>query len=109
MENVCERFPVITQTDNDEMLKSERFYWIRIVKKYNGNFQEFHECPTEIVKELALAVYQFFMARDTRSEKQWHLLSICPAHFMSTLLKKLWPLHLAAHKEHLKLSISILD
>ena len=105
MENICERFPVITQMilnnvddrslinfketsrDNDEMLKSERFYWIRIVKKYNGNFQEFHESwlkvinksPVEIVKELSLAVYQFFMAREARSEKQWHPLSICPA------------------------------
>ena len=45
----------------------------------NGNFQEFHESwlqvidksPVEIVKEAALAVYQFFMARETRSEKQW--------------------------------------
>ena len=67
------------QWDNDEM--------IRIVKKYSGNFQEFYESwlkvikksPVEIVKELALAVYQFFMARETRSEKQWHPLSICPA------------------------------
>ena len=83
MENICERFPVITQMilnnvddrslinfketsrDNDEMLKSERFYWIRIVKKYNGKFEEFYESwlkvinksPVEIVKELALAVY----------------------------------------------------
>ena len=79
MENVCERFPVITQTDNDEMLKSERFYWIRIVKKYNGNFQEFHESwlkvinktPVEIMKEL-------FMAREASSKKQWHTLSTCP-------------------------------
>ena len=64
MENICEWFPVITQMilnnvddrslinfketsrDNDEMLKSERFYWIRIVKKYSGNFQEFYE-PSE--------------------------------------------------------------
>ena len=101
MENICERFPVITQMilnnvddrslinfketsrDNDEMLNSERFYWIRIMKKYNGNFQEFYESwlkvinksPVEIVEELALTVYQFFMARETRSEKQWHPLS----------------------------------
>ena len=76
-----------TSRDNDEMLKNERICWIRIMKKYNGNFQEFHESwlnvinksPVEIVKELALAVYQFFMARETRSEKQWHPLSICPA------------------------------
>ena len=52
MENICEWFPVITQMilnnvddrslinfketsrDNDEMLKSERFYLIRTVKKY---------------------------------------------------------------------------
>ena len=97
MENIFQRFPVITQMilnnvderslinfketsrDIDEMFKSERFYWIRIMKKYNGNFQEFHESwlkvinksPLEIVKELALAVYQFFIARETRSEKQW--------------------------------------
>ena len=35
-----------TSRDNDEMVKSERFYWIRIVKKYSGNFQEFYE-PSE--------------------------------------------------------------
>jgi hypothetical protein len=27
-----------TSRDNDEILKTERFYWIRMMKKYNGNF-----------------------------------------------------------------------
>jgi hypothetical protein len=43
--------------------------WLKVINK----------TPVEIVKELALAVDQFFMAKETRSEKQWHPLSICPA------------------------------
>ena len=122
MENIFQRFPVITQMilnnvddrslinfketsrDNDEILNSERFYWIRIMKKYNGNFQEFYESwlkvinksPVEVVKELALAVYQFFMARETRSEKQWHPLSICPAQESFLLCKHIFKRTLAS-------------
>ena len=53
--------------------KTALFY--SIVTIYLGLRPRINKIPIEIVKELALAVYQIFMARETRSEKQWHPLS----------------------------------
>ena len=85
MEEVCQIFPLIAQKilnhvdnetlinfkkvsrNNADFLERERFYWIRIIQRYNCLFGEFHEVwkkvvsktPVGIVKELAVAVYQF--------------------------------------------------
>ena len=57
-----------TSRDLRDIVESERFYWIRIIEKYKGNFEEFSKCwknviertPREIVKRIALAVEHFF-------------------------------------------------
>ena len=85
MEEIFQRFPLIAQKilnhvdnetlinfkkvsrNNADFLEKERFYWIRIIQRYNCLFGEFHEVwkkvvsktPVGIVKELAVAVYQF--------------------------------------------------
>ena len=85
MEEICQRFPLIAQkilnhVDNETLInfneagrnntafmEKERFYWIRIIKRYNcliGELQEVwkkvvNKTPVEIVKELAVAVHQF--------------------------------------------------
>ena len=85
MEEVCQRFPLIAQKilnnvdsetlinlkevgrNNAVFLEKERFYWIRIIQRYNCLFGEFHEVwkkvvsktPVGIIKELAVAVHQF--------------------------------------------------
>ena len=85
MEEICQRFPLIAQkilnhVDNDTLinfsdagrnnaafLEKERFYWIRIIQRYNcliGELQEVwkkvvKKTPVEIIKELAVAVHQF--------------------------------------------------
>ena len=85
MEEVFQRFPLIAQKilnhvddetlinfkeagrNNADFLEKERFYWIRIIQRYNCLFGEFHEVwkkvvnrtPVEIIKELAIAVHQF--------------------------------------------------
>ena len=85
MEEICQRFPLIAQkilnyVDNETLInfnkagrnnaafmEKERFYWIRIIKRYNcliGELQEVwkkvvKKTPVEIIKELAVAVHQF--------------------------------------------------
>ena len=85
MEELCQRFPSIAQkimndVDNetlinfkeaskitDYFLEKERFYWIRIIQRYNcliGEFQDVwkkvvKKTPVEIIKELAVAIHQF--------------------------------------------------
>ena len=85
MEEICQRFPLIAQKilnhvdnetlinfkeagrNNDAFLEKERFYWIRIIQRYNcliGELQEVwkrvvNKTPVEIIKELAVAFHQF--------------------------------------------------
>ena len=85
MEELCQRFPSVAQKimndiDNetlinfkeasrntDDFLDKERFYWIRIIKRYNCLIGNLHDVwkkvvkktPVEIIKELAVAVNQF--------------------------------------------------
>ena len=86
MENLCKRFPhlaaqVFDQVDDEslnnckeinrgvlEHLDSERFFWIRIIKKYQRKLKDFpqlwkpviEKTPVEIVKQIAIAVSRFF-------------------------------------------------
>jgi ankyrin repeat protein len=85
MEEVCQRFALIAQkilnhVDNETLINfkeagrtnaaflgKERFYWIRIIQRYNGLFGELQEVwkkvvrktSVEVVKEFAIAVHQF--------------------------------------------------
>ena len=80
LEELCLRFPFVSRSvfknlDNESLIKcktsgrimnscinNERSYWIRILKKWNKNFQEFSESwkrvicktPIDIVKKLAI-------------------------------------------------------
>ena len=89
MEDLCRRFPLINRNildyvDNKslqnfksasrqtyKLLDQERFYWIRIIKRYNENFKKFREMwkkvitktPVEFTKQLAIAVHNFFEHR----------------------------------------------
>jgi ankyrin repeat protein len=95
MEEVCQRFPLIAQKilnhvdnetfinfkkvsrNNADFLKTERFYWIRIIQRYNCLFEELHEVwkkvvsktPVVIVKELAIAVHQFPLTLSKKFQK----------------------------------------
>ena len=65
-------------------LNNERFFFLRIINNYKGNFVEFeeswkkilHKSPLGFVKELALITQQFFLRRSKRLEEQWHPLHI---------------------------------
>ena len=85
MEELCQRFPSIAQkimNDVDDktlinlkesskithyFLEKERFYWIRLIQRYNcliGELRDVWEkvvkkTPAEIIKELAVAVHLF--------------------------------------------------
>ena len=85
MDELCQRFPLMAQKimnhvddetlinfkeadrKNNEFLQKERFYWIRIIKRYSCLFGELQEVwkkvvsktPIEIIKELAAAVHEF--------------------------------------------------
>ena len=89
MEDLCRRFPLIDRNildyvDNKslqnlktasrqtyKLLDQERFYWIRMIKRYNENFEKFHEMwkkvitktSVEFTKQLAIAVHNFFEHR----------------------------------------------
>ena len=100
MDELCQRFPLIVQkimnhVDNETLinfneagrnnvafLEKERFYWIRIIKRYNcltGDLQEvwkkvIRKTPVEIVKELAVEVHRFYTTMSRMLE--WHPLLI---------------------------------
>ena len=105
MEELGRRFPLISQIilnnvddyslanfrkasrENTSFLDSERFYWIRNIKKYSANFEEFQDSwkkiinrtSVEFLKELAIDVHSFFkgLSRPSkRYEGQWHPLLI---------------------------------
>ena len=85
MEVLCQRFHLMAQKIlnhvddqtlinfkeagriNEDFLGQERFYWLRIIQRYNcliGELQEVwkqvvRKAPVEIIKELAVAVHQF--------------------------------------------------
>ena len=85
MEEVSQRFPLIVQKilnhvdnlslinfkradrNNNEFLVKERFYWIRIIKRYNcltGQHRYVwkkvvRKTPVETIKELAVAVHEY--------------------------------------------------
>ena len=70
----------------NQFLVNDRFFWIRMMKKHNGNFKEFQESwkkvifrtPVGDVKKLALAVHKFFKGNSKRGaqNRQWHPLLI---------------------------------
>ena len=102
MEDLCQRFPMICRiiTNNldtqslinfkvsnrniSKSLDEERFYWIRIIKKYDQNFAIYSEqwktviekTPVKTVKKLADAVQGFFKAKPSRIKKNWRPLHI---------------------------------
>ena len=102
MEHLIKRFPLTNQLilnniDDQTLinivessreihqgLDNSRFFWIRMMSKYNRNFKEFQESwkkvvnktPVDTIKELSLVVEKFFAARSSWIKKQWHPLSI---------------------------------
>ena len=124
MEAICKRFPhlaqrIFDQVDDQslnnckeisqevlEYLENERFFWIRIIKKYKGKLKDFpklwkpviDKTPTEIVKKIGIAVSQFFQAHHLYSSKihfsnifnegrQWSLIAISANHGDLALLQ----------------------
>ena len=124
METICKRFPhlaqrIFDQVDDQslnnckeisqevlEYLENERFFWIRIIKKYKGKLKDFpklwkpviDKTPTEIVKKIGIAVSQFFQAHHLYSSKihwfsilnerrQWSLIAISANHGDLALLQ----------------------
>ena len=85
MKEFCQRFPLMAQKilnhvdnetlinfktagrNNDNFLRKERFYWMKIIQMYNFLIGDLHEVwkkvvrktPVEIIKELVVAVHQF--------------------------------------------------
>ena len=102
MEQLALRFPhlasnVFKQLDNQSLVNcketsqilknfygNEKFFWLRIIHKYRGNFVEFKatwnktlkKSPVLLVKELTLATKNFFEKYPLRFARQWHPLFI---------------------------------
>ena len=112
MENFCKKFPhlaksVFDQVDEQslnlckeisgdvlEYLDSERFFWIRMIRKYQRRLKDFpklwklviDKTPLEKVKQIAIAVSRFFQGRHLYSNqlflrrRQWSLIAISAHH-----------------------------
>ena len=121
MENLCKRFPhlaaqVFDQVDDQslnnckeinrrvlEHLDNERFFWIRIIKKYQARLKDFpkfwkpviFKIPVEKVKQIAIAISRFFEGEHLYS---YHLdIRVC-------WRPKNWPLIvISAHHDDLAL------
>ena len=114
MENCCKRFPdvgkIILNNLNDQslarskianggianFLENERFYFVRIIRKYNKQFEGFEESwnevinktPTDVLKTLAFVVEEFFKENSS--------------------IKNMAPLRIAAEKDDLGLCEKII-
>ena len=150
MEDLGSRFPSISQiilnnVDNNSLanfrkasrensifLDSERFYWIRNIKKYSANFEEFQDSwkkvvcktPVKFLKNLAFDLHSFFKCVSTRYETQWHplligarqgLLSLCEHVVERTgdvnpksIGGGFTPLDFAAQKGHLEICVFLI-
>ena len=113
MDNLCKRFPhlagrIFDQVDDRslgkckeisgevlEFLDNERFFWIRLMKKYEGRLKDFpnlwkpviDKTPVEKVKQITLAVSLFFRGNHLYSNdvkysriRQWSLIFISANH-----------------------------
>ena len=120
MENLCQRFPhlagrIFDQVDDQslneckeisrevlESLNNERIFWIRIMKKQGHyklkDFPKFwklviYKTPVENVKQIAIAVSQFFQRRHVFSHSagafwtQWSLFEVSANHGDLALLQ----------------------
>ena len=103
MENIIERFPnvakaIFSKLDNKYLVEangvcsswknsitSQKFYWIRIIQTHIDDEQEFTSIPwqrvllktsVKRVKELSIAVYQFYQFDKSRYKKKWSPLHI---------------------------------
>jgi ankyrin repeat protein len=108
MENLCKRFPhlagaIFDQVDEPslnickeisgdvlEFLDNERFFWIRMIKKYQRRLKDFpklwkpvvDKTSVEKLKEIAIAVSRFFQVRHLYSHRlfvrrrKWSLIAI---------------------------------
>ena len=110
----------------NQVLVEDRFFWIRMMYKHDGSFKEFQEpwkrvisrTPVGNVKQLALAVHQFFKDNPIRHKKQYHPLFIAAKQgslkLCGDIIKKTGdlnpkrmedgctPLHFAAQNGHLE-------
>ena len=99
-----------TSREMSEIIVKDRFYWIRILKKYNLNFEEFSQAwklviektPVAIVQKLALDVERFF--------KNHGLFGEWLDDELTRRLRKQWsPLHIAAETGDLDLLKHIVE
>ena len=149
METLCKRFPhlagrIFDHVDDKslnkckeisgevlEYLENERFFWIRIIMKYQRNLKDFPELwkplidktPVARVKQIAVAVSQFFQCPNLYSRyikigvRKWSLIAISANHgdldllrFVVKIIKfknvrkteRINAMFLAAYKGHLE-------
>ena len=116
MENLCLRFPMLGKNilnlveketlvnfkeasrRNNSFLENERFYWIRIINRYNCLIGELREIwrevvsrtPTELIKELAVAVFLFPQIMKMRYQNQ----TLSPLEFIQKIGKNFHPVYI---------------
>ena len=91
-----------TSREMSRFIANDRFYWIRILKKYNQSFEEFlhawklviEKTPVAMVRKLALDVQRFFKTRGLFGE--WY-------DYEPTLRTQWSPLHIIAETNDLDL------
>ena len=142
MEEVNQRFSLITKkilnnVDNESLinfkeagrnnvavLEKNRFYWIRIIRRYScliGDFQEVwkkvvRKTPIEIIKELAVAVHQFppILSRELHNENECSCnetreIRLSPLDFVQRVEKQWHPLFIGATSGSVKLCNHIIQ
>ena len=127
MDEIFQRFPLIAQKilnhvdnktlinfkkvsrNNANFFEKERFYWIRIIQRYNCLFGELHEVwkkvvsktPVGIIKELAVAVHQFPFKLSKKYRTNWGycyetIQSVSSLDFVQAIEKQWHPLFVGA-------------
>ena len=117
----------------DNFFGNEKFFWLRIIHEYRGNFVEFKatwnktlkKSPAILMKELSLATHNFFEKKSSRFAMQWHPLCIPADQGLLQLYKHIsekssdrnpkyglqnrTALHLAAQEGHLEVCKFIIE
>ena len=116
----------------DNLFGNEKFFWLRMIHKYRGNFVEFKatwnktlkKSPAILVNLLALATHNFFEKKSSRFARQWHPLFIPADQGLLQLYKHIsekssdrnpkdfqnrTALHLAAQEGHLEVCKFIIE
>ena len=131
MEMICQRFPLVAKkilNDVDDkslvnfkvasklnvnFLEEERFYWVRVIKRYNCLYEELRDVwkvvmrqtPVGIIKDLAIAIHGFPIIM----KRRYQHVALSPLAFVQKIGRQWHPLFVSATSGSFRLRNHIIE